>query len=210
MTDEYDEYDEDGLNQLDAQLFAAVQPNGGESNFELTKSLIEEGADVNARAGCYEYPLLMSAVDSDRIHTDPRIINLLLDEGAHIQSRDSRLYTPLMRAAMYGTEEIVELLLDRGANLEARNDRGDTTLLYLCHWTNCPQQWNIERIKFLIGLGADTTVKNNCGDTCISLTRCNRPEEIINDFGKLTVRCNVCEKSSTGRSELVELFHKAN
>jgi ankyrin repeat protein len=55
-----------------------------------------------------------------------RVINLLLDRGAHIDDQDNRGRTALMIAAELGHEAAVDLLLSRGANKSLRDKQGKT------------------------------------------------------------------------------------
>jgi ankyrin repeat protein len=54
----------------------------------------------------------------------PRIVDLLLDYGAPVDSRDMDMFTPLHLACMSGSlasGEIIHILADRGADLSAQD-----------------------------------------------------------------------------------------
>lgn len=53
-----------------------------------------------------------------------QVVELLLERGALIDAMAPDKSTPLMMAALYGSEDSVELLLARGANASLRNVRG--------------------------------------------------------------------------------------
>ncbi|KKO99476.1 hypothetical protein THAR02_08415 [Trichoderma harzianum] len=57
------------------------------------------------------------------------MVQLLLDEGLGLESRDKEGNTPLQYAAANGHEAVVKLLLQKGANLNIKNKNGDTPLL---------------------------------------------------------------------------------
>ncbi|OPB43637.1 hypothetical protein A0O28_0099250 [Trichoderma guizhouense] len=57
------------------------------------------------------------------------MVQLLLDEGFGLESRDEEGDTPLQDAAANGHEAVVKLLLQKGANLDIKNKNGDTPLL---------------------------------------------------------------------------------
>ena len=49
------------------------------------------------------------------------MVELLLEKGADVKSKDSHGRTPLSWAAEYGHEAVVELLLEKGANVESKD-----------------------------------------------------------------------------------------
>ena len=55
-------------------------------------------------------------------------MQLLLDKGADIESKDNYGQTPLSWAAERGHEAVVQLLLDKGADIESKDDDGRTPL----------------------------------------------------------------------------------
>ena len=48
-------------------------------------------------------------------------MNLLLEKGAELDSKDNRGRTPLSHAAGSGHEAVVNLLLEKGAELESKD-----------------------------------------------------------------------------------------
>ncbi|RYP72090.1 hypothetical protein DL771_004421 [Monosporascus sp. 5C6A] len=80
-------------------------------------------------------------LERDLLSPDPHhghsdIVALLLENGArqdskasHLETRDRRRRTPLLKAATDGNEVVVQLLLDRGAKLDASDLGGWTALL---------------------------------------------------------------------------------
>ena len=79
-------------------------------DFEATKSALDAGADVNCTFRDGWTPLLSASKDY------PNIVELLLANGADPNVPSNRGYTPLMRAAGNGSEQIVQLLLAAGAD----------------------------------------------------------------------------------------------
>jgi len=70
-------------------------------------------------------PPLHFAVYLDR----PRMVELLLDHGASIESRDQdRDTTPLRYAIVYARKGIIRLLVARGASLGPKDEGGTTAL----------------------------------------------------------------------------------
>ena len=59
----------------------------------------------------------MKTLSSD----DIKIIQETITEGANVNAKDYRRFTPLMIAATYDSLEIAKLLIDSGADLNAKN-----------------------------------------------------------------------------------------
>jgi uncharacterized protein len=76
--------------------------------------LLARGAPVNQQGWT---PLHYAATGPD-----PKIVQLLLERGATVDSESPNRTTPLMMAARYGKEESVRLLLGQGADLKRTND----------------------------------------------------------------------------------------
>lgn len=89
---------------------------------DLTRWLIEQGADIAAQDTYGETPLHSRAG-----HWQGRI-GVLLDLGADVNARDSRGDTPLHKAARIGNVQTAGLLLERGARTDALNNRHLTPL----------------------------------------------------------------------------------
>ncbi len=98
------------------KLAAATEANDPQT----AARLLEED---HALANCRDEtpPPLHWAIYRDR----PRIVELLLDYGADIESRDQdNDATPIRYAVVYGREEIIRLLMARGADwgmIEGKN-----------------------------------------------------------------------------------------
>jgi uncharacterized protein len=85
---------------------------------EIVRRLLPRNIDVNARYG-NDLTLLMWAAGPDEKIPETaaiRVVEYLLDAGAHIDDRDDRGRTALMIAAEGGHAEIANLLLVRGAD----------------------------------------------------------------------------------------------
>jgi len=93
-----------------ALMLAAIK-----GQFEWCERLLQRGAKVNQPGWT---PLHYAASGPN-----PRIVELLLAQGAEVDARSPNGSTPLMMAARYGSEESVRLLLQRGADTKPRNER---------------------------------------------------------------------------------------
>jgi ankyrin repeat protein len=110
-----DAYSEDGFPSLGLAIFFR-QP-------ELTRTLIERGADVNAAA---RNAFRVAPVHAAAAVRDAATMTLLLGRGADANARQQLGYTALHTAAQHGDENIIDLLLAHGADPRAAGDDGKT------------------------------------------------------------------------------------
>jgi ankyrin repeat protein len=94
-----------------------------EGDVQEVRSLIEEGADVNARDEDDFTPLHVAA---EYGHTD--VAALLIEWGADVNAQDDMGWTPLHKAAIWSRTEAAAVLLERGADVNVRDDEGCTPL----------------------------------------------------------------------------------
>ena len=88
------------------------------------RTLIEQGADVNATAGDGSTALLWAS------HRDlPESVALLIESGADVDRANDLGATPLWAAAENGGVAVVELLLDAGADPNRALRYGETPLM---------------------------------------------------------------------------------
>ncbi|MEW6110274.1 MAG: ankyrin repeat domain-containing protein [Nitrospirota bacterium] len=92
-------------------------------DIENVGTLLDQGADVNAKNKEGETPLMVAALER-RLE----MVKFLLDRGADINLKDNVGATALIYSAMEGSVEIMKLLLDRGADPDAKTDDGLTAL----------------------------------------------------------------------------------
>jgi ankyrin repeat protein len=129
-------------------LFVALQ----KESFDAAQALVRHPQiDVNALNNNDESPLMMAAMKGQLrwcmellnrgavvnktgwtpLHyaasgNEHQVVALLLDKGAAINAPSPNGTTPVMMAALYGSEPSVDLLVSRGADLKRKNDLGLT------------------------------------------------------------------------------------
>jgi ankyrin repeat protein len=136
--------------ELNDQLLNAVDQN----YLEMAKFLLENKADVNFKgtdgatavhkafqAGDFEMVkfLMANGATLDQNTKDNqlqlasgnsnlKIVNLLLENGANLESKTDEGDTPLIKAVSNNDKAMVELLLAKGASLETKNAKGNKPL----------------------------------------------------------------------------------
>ena len=88
------------------------------NNYEITKLLIENHADVNAKNDIKFTPLHYAATKNNK-----DLINLLLENGAKINEKEGiKNNTPLHMAVLSSAYDVIETLLEHGADCTIKND----------------------------------------------------------------------------------------
>src|SRR5690606_6049770 len=101
---------------------------------ELTRRLLDAGADVNQRNG-----LQLTALSLAIENGDEDMVELLLAHGADARSADAAGETPLMQAARSGSPGIVRALLAAGVDIEAREPHYQQNALMLAVRSRSPE-----------------------------------------------------------------------
>ena len=102
------------------------------NSYESTNLLIENGADVKAKAddGMTAFIQATLGVQSKRVTT--RVMDLLLENGANINAtttgKNISGWTALLFATVNGDEELVDYLLRNGAFVNHTSDEGQSAL----------------------------------------------------------------------------------
>ena len=112
---------------------------------EAFRSLVEAGANVNAKTEQMVTPLHMAA-------WDPARVKLLLDKGADANVVSKQGRTPMMVAANYpGSEESLRLLLTKTKDVNTQDQFEGTALMWAV------QGGNPRAVKMLLDAGADSS-----------------------------------------------------
>ncbi|HEU0049657.1 MAG TPA: ankyrin repeat domain-containing protein [Nitrososphaera sp.] len=169
---------------LDFALFRACS----DGNARAVRSLIDAGANVNAREEEGETPLMYAAVEG---HTE--IVLLLLSRGAEINSVSINEETALGRAASMGRTAAAGILIEKGANIEKGGDSGTTPLMY------ASSAGHLETVKLLLKKGAKVNAEDQDGDTALTYAAIRgAPKEILNEL--IAARADVKHKNNRGKT----------
>lgn len=113
----------DIVYKMEATNFYPLLAAADEGNVDRVRSLIAEGADVNATTGSGPTALIL-AVEGGYLD----VAKILLSKGADVNAKDNSGQTALIYAAKKGHLDILQQLLERGADLNVRDKDGNTAL----------------------------------------------------------------------------------
>ena len=158
------------VNARDMSLFTPLHYVGGKRSttqeyFKVTKILITNGADINAKGGKsavggYELkqtPLFVAARSGNF-----EIVKLLVESGADVNAEDYQNVTPLHEAASHGSPEMVEYLILKGADVNAKSKNNPTSPIPIF---SAVARENMPMIKVFLLHGADIKLKNYRNET---------------------------------------------
>jgi len=128
-------------------MFAA-----SEGNYELTKLLINKGADIH-----YTRPLGFSTIFMPSMFGHFEIVKLLVESGVDINIEDRWGRTALYVAINFGTKEIAEYLVEHGAKIPVKD--------FLLHHALAKGMTGI--VEFMLENGANSTSFNDNDGTIL-------------------------------------------
>jgi hypothetical protein len=100
-------------------------------------------------------------------------VQLLISEGADINSRNRMGWTPLHTAIRNHRQAVTEFLIAKGADVNAKDNSGWTPL------HNAVNTGQIDAVELLITKGADVNIMGGRGDNALSLAKKRRYTEIV-------------------------------
>ena len=122
----------------------------------LVKSLIQEGADLNARNKDGDTSLNIAARNGRT-----GVAEALIKAGADVQVKDSHGWSPLLDAALFGGTDLIQRLISAGADVNAKGNQGETALMLAAFGGRS------EVVRVLIEAGAEVDARNNRGNTAL-------------------------------------------
>ncbi len=144
------------VDESDYILGTALHAAVSQGSADLAKILIKHNADLEAVSEQQGARAMHLAAAFGEVP----MLQLLLDGGADIDSRDDHKRTPLLQAAVFGHAEAVELLLESGADIELKDSRYRWTPLYGATYSG-----GLEVVKLLVEAGADIEARDLAGRT---------------------------------------------
>jgi uncharacterized protein len=136
----------DDVNQPNRYGVTALSLACENGNADLTRLLLEKGADPNATLTGGETALMIASRTGN-----VDCVKLLLDRGAAINAKERNGQTAMMWAAAEGHNGVVELLLKVGADFREPLESGFTPLLFAI------REGKSEVVRTLLKAGADLT-----------------------------------------------------
>ena len=122
------------------------------------RSLIEDGADLNALGEDGETPLTIAVLGRHEA-----LAGLLIDRGADIRARNSGGFTPLHAAAYSNAVGLAERLIDLGIDVTDRDNKAGVAPLHVA-----AEEGHADVAKLLIDRGADVEVHEANGYTALT------------------------------------------
>lgn len=139
--------------KVSAALVTAVK----NEQAKALKTLVKQGADVNAKDAHGDTVLILAAGNGNN-----KIVQFLLDHGARVNARGRMGDTALIAAAISVHAGTVELLLNKGADPGLKNDSAQTALQWAT--LNAFDQEPISAtVKALVRKGADVNASDEDG-----------------------------------------------
>ncbi|KAK6540060.1 hypothetical protein TWF694_008890 [Orbilia ellipsospora] len=131
---------------------------------EVVRLLLATGRiDANAKDRYAQMSPLHYAAESG----DRGVVQLLLDKGVNIESKDKSGQTPLSRAASLKHADAVQLLLEKGADVESKDHNGHTPL------SHAAVSGAETVIRLLLAKGVNIESRDNEGRTPLSHAACS-------------------------------------
>ena len=116
--------------QLQSELSRILPVEAGETEspdtVQRVKALLDQGADVEAKAQGDDPPITLTARGGYVI-----VLKMLLDRGANVDAQNDHGQSALMLAASVKDHVMVQLLLARGANTKLKDENDSTALDWL-------------------------------------------------------------------------------
>ena len=127
------------------------------------REALKEGAEVNARDGNRETPLILATMALSGSET----VKVLIEAGADVNAVDGIKETALMKVAERGGRKSIKALIKAGADVDVKDKDGRTALMKA---VKCGYEGG-ETVKVLIEAGADIEARDMWGATVTNLAK---------------------------------------
>lgn len=164
----------------------------GNSNKSRKTKVNKFDININAQFGYYNINCINEAMDHENID----LIELLLQNGANVNSKTSTKDTILFKALEKKNIDVVKLLLTHGAKVNILGQNGDSPLTYAIENCDC------QMVDTLLQNGANVNFKNSNHDIPL-IVAVDNPRENL-EIVKILVQCgaNLDAQDSYGNTAL--------
>lgn len=149
------------------ELFLITRVNAD----QYWKEALAKIVDVKNKYGQHQRTMLMTAVMH---HDDFKIVQIFLERGADVNTKNIYGFTPLHFAALLDSSDVIKLLLDFKAEINATDEWGRTPLM------TALLRGNLKAAKVLLEFRACPNVKRNNGWTALDIAAVDNNIEAIN------------------------------
>ena len=162
-----------------------------ERNIDVIKYLVSKNANINAQDNKGDTALnkILDTSDEGSIDIlDFEIANFLIEQGADVNIKNKREYTPFIYLGMgegnFNNKsfqeyriKLAEVLLEKGADINAKDYNGYTSLMWAC--ASSGSRFAEPFVKFLVEKGADINIEDNHGDTALDIAENLKLRKIV-------------------------------
>ncbi|KAL8811242.1 MAG: hypothetical protein Q9223_007574, partial [Gallowayella weberi] len=156
------------VNAKDSRGNSPLSTAAWNGHGEMTKTLLDNGANVNAQGGDYGNALQAASVGGYE-----QVVKILLDKGADINAQGGHYGNALQAASLRGHEQVVKILLDKGADVNAQ--RG--------HYGNALQAASFggyeQVVKILLDKGADINAQSGYYENALQAGSFEGHEQVV-------------------------------
>lgn len=147
-----------------------------DTEYEEILNQLKNGQDPNAPIAEGGWKLIIFGAAQG----DYRLVELLLEYGADINSKNTMGRSALFFACKYGYEDIAQLLIENGANVNL-----DDTCFYEAPLIEATKNGHQSIVELLIKNNADITQKDSDNKTALQYAEENHYGEIAKNFRKI-------------------------
>jgi ankyrin repeat protein len=153
-------------------------------NFEIVKSLVTNGANVNIEVPKFGLTPLHGAT----MNGDIKTVKFLIEHNAKLNAKDIKGGTPIFAACWIGKLSVVKYLVEKGAEIDITTNDGATVLHY------ASQSGNLDLVKFLTSKGLDVNSQADNGATplhiAVAIGSMDMVEYLLSNRAKINVKMN--------------------
>ncbi len=162
---------ETNVNIKDKQACTDLIAILGNYNYKV-KRLINSKANTDIKDNIEGYSALIRLSKDVYKKIVEKIAEMLIKEGADVNTKDNDGRTVLMFASINGHKDIAQILIDKGADVNATTNDGYTALM------NASEFGHKDIVEMLIAKGADVNTKDNDGQTVLMFASINGHKDI--------------------------------